>query len=70
MKAALIAAMTRSGWTMLGAALGLLIALWLVMSSSYRLLLQGPNMRLELAPARPPPPGTGAPAAVAARGTP
>jgi hypothetical protein len=70
MKVALIAAMTRSGWTMLGAAVGLLIALWLVLSSSYRLLLQGPNMRLELAPAQSSPPGIEAPAALAVRGTP
>jgi hypothetical protein len=55
MKAALIEVMAPSGWIMLGAAVAMLIALWLVLSSSYTLVLQSPALKLELAPRSPSP---------------
>lgn len=58
---------TRSPWVLFGVAVVLLVALWLVLSSSYRLQVQSPGgIRLELAPAAPAPQGS---AAAAAAGT-
>jgi hypothetical protein len=51
-KAAIIAALNRSPWALLGVAVVLLLALWLVLSRSYSLRFQGGDMRLELAPAQ------------------
>lgn len=51
MKAAIIAVLGRSPWALLGIAVMVLLALWLVLSRSYSLRVQGGDMRLELAPA-------------------
>ena len=59
MKEQLLTALTRSPWVMLGAAVCLLLALWLVMRNSYALSIRTATTGLELKPAavaRPSPP--------------
>lgn len=56
MKAQLVAALTRSPWVLLGAAVCVLVALWLVISNSYALSIRTATTGVELKPAATPRP--------------